>query len=133
MTEPAVSIRFKQQALNEVLQEICREEQVTAAIIANREGFLIAAASATYDAETIAALVAYLRDTAQRAQVQLGLALLDEVAIRDRAHRVLVCRSFPVDGEDDLLLVVMMPTCGAYRRLTNIAIRRIREVWQAGS
>ncbi len=131
MIEPAAS-QFKQHALENILQALCREEQVTAAIIANREGFLIATAAATPDAETIAALAAYLRDTAQRAQTQLGLAQLDEVTVRDRLHRTLVCRSFPVDGEDDLLLVIIMPTSKAYRRLTNIAIRRIRDTWPIG-
>lgn len=131
MTEPSRTVGFTQQTLNEILQEICREGQVITAIVANREGFLIAAASQTHDAETAAAMVAYLRDTAQRAQRQLGLSQLDEVTIRDRDRRLLVCRSFTVGEGEELLLVVMVPQQQAYRRLTNIAIQRICDVWQA--
>jgi len=132
MTESVATVEFKQQVLDNILQEVCRGGQVSAAIIANLEGFPIATASPTHDAETLAALVAYLRDTAQRAQTQLGLSQLDEVTIRDRDQGLLVCRSFPVDGEeDDLLLVILLPKRRAYRRLTNIAVRQIRAVWQA--
>jgi predicted regulator of Ras-like GTPase activity (Roadblock/LC7/MglB family) len=132
MTELAAS-KSKQQTLNEILQQVCREGQITAAIVANLEGFPIAAASLAQDAETMAAMVAYLRDTARRAQTQLGLAQLDEVTIRDRDQSLLVCRSFAVNDGDELLLVVMVPRRRAYRRLTNIAIQRIRNIWQAKS
>mgnify|MGYP006267506735 CR=1 FL=1 len=131
MTEPTETIRFKQQMLNQILQEACQDGRFTTAILASPEGFLIAAApqALTSDAETIAAMVAYLRDAAQRARAQLGLARLDEVTIRDQEGHLMVCRPFVAGEQDELILLVTAPWRQAYRRLTNIAILQICDIW----
>ena len=134
MTESVGTIQFKQQALNQILQEACQEGQFAAAVLASLEGFLIAAASPapTGDAEIVAAMVAYLRDAAQRARTQLGLSPLDELVIRDQDNHLVVCRSVAVDDKNTLILMVLAPGRQAYRRLTNIAIQRICTTWQSG-
>jgi predicted regulator of Ras-like GTPase activity (Roadblock/LC7/MglB family) len=126
--------QFRQEALDRVLETICREGRFNTAIIATAEGLPIAAVSPTAmgDADTAAAMGAYLRDAAERTQSQLGLSPLDEIVIRDRDGRIVVGRSFVVAGGDTLILMVAAPTRRAYRRLTNIAILQISAIWQAG-
>ena len=134
MTEPTGAIQFKQQALNQILQAACQEGQFTTAILASPEGFLMAAAASisTGQAETVAAMMAYLRDAAQRTGTQLGLPPLDEVVIRDQEGRLTICRPFRVADQDELILMVTAPVRQAYRRLMNVAIQQICDAWQAG-
>ncbi|MBU0493381.1 MAG: roadblock/LC7 domain-containing protein [Chloroflexi bacterium] len=129
MSESAPNRHYTQQVFDAVLAEICEADQVDAAIIANQEGFLIAAATTVSTAETLAAMVAYLSHAVQRVQSQLELAPIDEVTIRDSDQRLLVYRSVAVSEHEQVLLVLLLSSRKAYRRLTNVAMRRIQDAW----
>jgi len=100
-----------------------------AAVLANGEGLPIATVAASQDAEVTSAMVAMLQRVSEEARQRLGMAQVDQVAIRDHDGARLVCRSLRL-GEAALLLAVMVPPRTYYRRATNRALRQIRRVWQ---
>jgi predicted regulator of Ras-like GTPase activity (Roadblock/LC7/MglB family) len=96
-----------------------------AVVLASADGLPIATTPAGYDSDLAAALVAMLRKVSGEAQSQLGLAELDEVTVRSRDQVSLVCRRLDV-GTEELILVVIVPPHGRYRRATNQAIAEIK-------
>jgi predicted regulator of Ras-like GTPase activity (Roadblock/LC7/MglB family) len=114
-------------SLQEILRQMNADGRFEVVVLASQDGLLIATEPAAYDSEVTAATVALLRRVSSDTREQLGLAALDEVAIRssDRAH--LVCRYLTV-GEQGLILVALVPPDRYYRRVTNRAIRQIREL-----
>jgi predicted regulator of Ras-like GTPase activity (Roadblock/LC7/MglB family) len=117
------------QALEHLVQEILDLGGFLGAVLANGEGLPIATAAARQDANVTSAMVAMLQRVSEEARQRLGMADVDQVAIRDRDGVRLVCRCLYVDGEV-FLLAVMVPPRTYYRRVTNWALRQIRLTWQ---
>ena len=101
--------------------------QFEVVILASKDGLLIATEPSGYDSEVTAATVALLRKVSSEAQGQLGMAPLDEVALRGRDRVRLVCRYLTV-GEQELILAALVPPGGYYRRATNRAIGQMRQL-----
>jgi predicted regulator of Ras-like GTPase activity (Roadblock/LC7/MglB family) len=114
-------------SLQEILREMNDTRQFQAVILASKDGLLIATEPANYDSEVTAATVALLRKVSSEAQQQVGLAALDEVAIRSSDRVRLACRYLSV-GEQELILAALVPPGCCYRRATNRAIRQIRQL-----
>ena len=111
----------RQQAFCATLEQLTASEVVSLALLADGDGFLLAAVPETDLAQTVAAIGATLYQLAGRAA---GQRVVDEIAIRFGDHQRLVCRPLPCEPADLLLSVVVQPS-QAYRRLTNQAIRDI--------
>ncbi|MCJ7567517.1 MAG: roadblock/LC7 domain-containing protein [Anaerolineales bacterium] len=115
------------QQLEEVLEQMTDNGDFKAIVLASDEGLPLAAVPSPYDSDTTAAMVALLQRVSREARDQLDMAKVDEVTISDCERIRLVCRYLEVDG-DLLILAVMVPPNAYYRRVTNRAVRRIKDI-----
>ncbi|MEW6566730.1 MAG: hypothetical protein AB1449_00900 [Chloroflexota bacterium] len=120
------------QQLEQVLAEMNRQGGFLLSVLADQQGLAIASAAAPgQQPEVHAAAVALVQKTATQARDQLGMAPTDELSVFDADGRRLVCRPFSVD-ERRVILAVMVPRRGLpYRRLTNAALRSLRQILRA--
>jgi predicted regulator of Ras-like GTPase activity (Roadblock/LC7/MglB family) len=118
----------KQVAFEKILQEMNRAGDFKAALLSTTEGLSLASAPAGYEDEMAAATVALLNKVARQAHQQLSLAQVDELSLVGDDRTRLTCRYFSVAGQNLVLTVLTPPDC-YYRRLTNQAIREIRQCW----
>lgn len=119
-------------AFEEILTRLNREGHFTASVLASEDGLPIAVAPSPspYDGDTVAAMVALVKDFVQQTQTRLGLAEVDEVSIVVADRSRLVCRYFKMEGRP-LVLALVAPPHLSYRRLTNRATREIIAAWTA--
>ena len=124
--------QLEQSAFEQVLQRMNKEGFFVASVLASEDGLPIASAPTTspYDADTIAAMVALVKDFITQTQTRLGLAEVDEVSIVVNDRSRLVCRYFSA-AEQAFVLAVIAPPNQSYRRLTSRAVRDIQAAWQA--
>ena len=115
------------QQLEEVLEQMTDNGNFKAVVLASDEGLPLASVPSPYDSDTTAAMVALLQKVSREARDQLEMAKVDEVTISDCERIRLVCRYVEVD-EDILILAVMVPSDTYYRRVTNRAVRRIKDI-----
>lgn len=110
-----------------VLREMNQSGGYRRSVLATDQGLPVATAPKPVDQESATALVALLGQVSGQVRSELEMAPLDEVSLRadDRTH--LVCRTVDL-GEDYLILGVLVPPGTPYRRETNRAISRIREL-----
>jgi predicted regulator of Ras-like GTPase activity (Roadblock/LC7/MglB family) len=121
----------EQISFEQILVQMNEEGQFTAAILASDDGLLVAAAPtpSPYDAETVAAMVALVKDFIKQTQTRIGLAEVDEVSIVVGDRSRLICRYFNA-GTHPLVLAILAPPNHSYRRLTTRAARDIQAAWQ---
>ena len=112
----------RQTKVEAILQKMVDAGAFEFAIVASREGLPLAMVG-NPDSDVVAAVVAPMKDLAERAQTGVT-----EITTRNATGSVIVNRFFTL-GEDFLLLSVQVPKGKAYRRLMNKAIRRIKQVW----
>lgn len=114
----------------DILREMNEDGGFTRSVLATSEGLPIAAVPENPDSELASAMVALLQQVSAETQGHLGMAPVDEVTIRteDRVH--LVCRTI-FSGDDWLSLCALVPANRAYRRASNKAVRRIRQVLES--
>ena len=112
---------------DEILQEMNTDGGFIRSVLATSDGFSIASAPTSPDHELASAMIALLQQVSAETQDNLGLAPVDEVTIRTEEHSYLVCRTIPTGGEN-LSLCAIVPPGRAYRRATNRAVRKIRQV-----
>ena len=113
--------------LDEILQEMNSDGGFIRSVLATSDGFSIASAPTTPDHELASAMIALLQQVSVETQDNLGLAPIDEVTIRTNENSYLVCRTIP-SGNDSLSLCAIVPPGRAYRRATNRAVRKIRQI-----
>jgi len=111
----------------DILQEMNLEGGFTRSVLATSEGLPIASAPMRPDHELASAMIAMLQQVSVETQDHLELAPVDEVTIRTKESMHLVCRTIS-SGKDWICLCALVPPGHVYRRATNRAIRRIKEV-----
>ncbi|MEA3341254.1 MAG: hypothetical protein U9R15_14920 [Chloroflexota bacterium] len=114
-------------SIKEVLREMNEAGDFKVSVLTSIEGLPIATVPASYNSDLMAAMVALVQKVSNDAQSQLRMAEVDEVTIRDRDIVRLVCRYLTI-GEEELILVALVPPDHAYRRVTNQAIKRIEQL-----
>jgi predicted regulator of Ras-like GTPase activity (Roadblock/LC7/MglB family) len=119
---------FRETTLTQVLKEMNAKGSFAASVLATGGGLPVAVAPADFEAQTVAAMVALVKETVERAQVRIGMGRVDELSALDGRGTRLVCRYFDVMGEP-LILAVMVPVGREYRRFTDEAIRRLIDAW----
>ncbi len=130
MTESVLKrgVLTEQASLARILREMNDEGHFKASVLVGAEGLPLAWTSSPFDSETIAAMVALVKNTVRQAREQIGLDEIDEVSVVQGDKMRLVCRYF-VAGEEELVLAVVTPPYQTYRRLTNRAVRKIKRSW----
>lgn len=116
--------KFKQNALEKILKELCQRGNFQAAAIASADGLLIT--SAGPEVEMMAAVAANLSAMVGRLS---RLDPLDEIMIRSRSGYQLVCRYFASRG-DSLILIVLLHAGSAYRQQVGWAVGQLQAVWE---
>lgn len=118
--------------LIQLLTEMNLEGDFPMAVLADRDGFPIAAvAGDDQDPEKQSALVALVQRAVMQAQSQLGMAETDEFSLFDARGTRWVCRPFWA-GEQMMILAILVPDKQqSYRRVTTRTIRAIQQLWQA--
>ncbi len=111
----------------EILQEMNEEGGFSRSVLATSEGLSVASAPMQPDHELASAMIAMLQQVGAETQDHLDLAPVDEVTIRTVESGYLVCRTIP-SGEDWVCLCAVVPPGHYYRRATNRAVRRIRDM-----
>ncbi len=111
----------------EILEEMNQEGGFYRSVLATSEGLPIASAPEEPDQELASAMIAMLQKVGVETQDHLSLAPVDEVTIRTEEKEHLVCRTIP-SGKDWVCLCALVPPGQYYRRATNRAVRRIREM-----
>jgi predicted regulator of Ras-like GTPase activity (Roadblock/LC7/MglB family) len=124
----------EQSSFEQILTQMNADGHFSASVLASQDGLAIASAPtpSPYDADTVAAMVAMVKDFILQTQTRLGMAEVDEVSmvVGDRSR--LVCRYFAA-GEQPFVLAVLTPPNATYRRLTTRAIHEIQNLWIADS
>lgn len=125
MSTPTQATSFE-----DILKQMNTAGNFTAAVLASEDGLPVASAPnpSPYDADTIAAMVALVKDFIQQAQARIGLANVDEVSMIVEDHSRLVCRYFAA-GKQSFVLAVLVPSHQSYRRITSRAVREIQALW----
>ena len=114
---------FRQANIEKILTWLIEDGALTGAVVASDDGLLIATAGRA-DAAIVAAVAAIMKTLAKRAHHEMT-----EIVTRDDRGNKIVSRYFVVDKEP-MLLSVNVPAGRTYRRLTNQAIRRLKNVWR---
>jgi len=111
----------------QILEEMNLDGGFSRSVLATSEGLPIASAPKSPDHELASAMIAMLHQVSVETQDHLELAPVDEITIRTDERVHLVCRTIP-SGSDWICLCALVPPGKVYRRATNKAVRRIREV-----
>jgi predicted regulator of Ras-like GTPase activity (Roadblock/LC7/MglB family) len=118
-----------------ILQELIAQGSIRAAVLVSADGLPLAAATPmnaarpkVFDPDELAAMVSLVRDVVETTQRRLAMSAVDEVSVVAEDRVRLVCRYFTV-GSEAMILAVVAPPQQTYRRLTNQAIRAIRDAW----
>jgi predicted regulator of Ras-like GTPase activity (Roadblock/LC7/MglB family) len=114
-------------ALEDILDEMRDAGSFDSAVLALADGFPIASAPPEYDGNLTAAMAALLQKVSSDAQNQLDLAEIDEMTIYSDDRVRLVCRKIST-ARENLILVTTVPPEHCYRRVTNRAIRQIKQL-----
>lgn len=110
-----------------ILEEMNQEGGFDRSVLATSEGLPIASCPMQPDHELASAMIAMLQQVSVETQDHLNLAAVDEVTIRTEDRMHLVCRRIQ-SGTDWICLCALVPAGAYYRRATNRAVRRIREL-----
>jgi len=120
----------KQTTLENILNDIVSQGGYEAALLSDGDGLPIAMNVTSVEiGEMTAAMSAVLRDVARQVRSQLDLANVNELSLVGDDRFRLVCRFFQTDRGQPISLTVIVPPDQSYRRVTNLAIAKIKEAW----
>jgi predicted regulator of Ras-like GTPase activity (Roadblock/LC7/MglB family) len=119
----------RQGALSEILESVLARGEYETVLLSDDDGLILASAGEEENVGMMAAMTAFLRDSARQAQEQLGLDHVNELSLVGDDRFRLVCRFFATRAGQRLSLTLIVPPDRAYRRNTNRALRRIRRIW----
>jgi predicted regulator of Ras-like GTPase activity (Roadblock/LC7/MglB family) len=115
--------------LSDLLTQLNQRGGFLFSVLTDQAGFPVAYASAPSMEPEIQAAVAALINKVAGQTHKVDIGEVDEISVFDSERRRLVCRTFQT-GSHRLILAVMVEENNPYRRLTNSAIRAIREAWK---
>lgn len=116
--------------ISRLLMEMNQKGAFQVSVLTDREGFPLAWASRNGENPEIqAAVVALAQKTAGQVRTHLGMGVMDEISMLDEAGQHLICRPFTISGREFILAVLVPDKRRPYRKLTNQAVRAIKQVW----
>lgn len=114
--------------LNQMLEQLVRNNGFRAAVLTNELGLPLAAFPEGSESETPAAMVAYIQRLYDQVHERVGLRQMQEIVLRDRVGQQLVCRRFSA-RQHGITLAVLVPPGRAYRQAVEEAIGEIQMSW----
>ena len=126
---PEGAVVGEEASLARILREMNDEGHFKASVLVSSEGLPLSSAASPFDTDTMAAMVALVKNTIEQAREHMGLDDIDEVSIVQGDKMRLICR-YLVVGDEELILSVIAPPHQTYRRLTTRALREIKRVWR---
>ncbi|MEA3338885.1 MAG: roadblock/LC7 domain-containing protein [Chloroflexota bacterium] len=118
-----------QTALEDILNRIVADGDYEAALLSDEDGLPLAATATGDSAAMLAAMAGLFHNSATQASRRLNLSYINELSLVGDDRFRLVCRFFETASGQSLGLVAIVPPDHAYRRITNRAIREIKEAW----
>jgi predicted regulator of Ras-like GTPase activity (Roadblock/LC7/MglB family) len=121
---------LEQSSFESILTRMNADGRFVASVLASQDGLPVASAPSPspYDADTVAAMVAMVKDFILQTQTRLGMADVDEVSMVVGDCSRLTCRYF-VANQQPFVLAVLVPPRTPYRRLTTRAVHEILSAW----
>jgi predicted regulator of Ras-like GTPase activity (Roadblock/LC7/MglB family) len=115
--------------LASILEEMNKEGEFTASVLARDDGLLMAsAASPKTNREVVAAMSGFVASTVERMRDELGLGQLRDISVRCSMGKA-VFRKIASQGEQALLIAAIMPRNVRYHlRPIGKAATKIRHV-----
>ncbi|MFX1317976.1 MAG: roadblock/LC7 domain-containing protein [Promethearchaeota archaeon] len=116
-------------SLTDILEELNKTGRVSASIVADEEGFVIASAvSRGVDEKVAAVMGSIVFNNADRARDELKLGLMRDITIRCEKGS-LVCKSTPLEDGRPVVLAALVPRATRfYIRQINNSLRKIQNV-----
>lgn len=128
---PNVAIPTGSMELGNMLREMVNDGDFAISVLTDENGFPIASAvRSEQNTEMLAAVVAVVQRIAHQIKSQLAMGQIDEIAVCDETNRTLICRPFLVREHRMILGVMLAHRKQAYRRLSNKAVRSVKDSWK---
>ncbi len=128
---PEVALPTGSVELGNMLQDMVNTGDFAISVLTDENGFPIASAiRSEKNTEMLAAVVAVVQRIAHQIKNQLAMEHIDEIAVRDEANRTLICRPFHVKEHRMILGVMLAHKKQPYRRLSNKAVRSVKDSWK---
>lgn len=121
-----VDSQFLDVQLNRCVQEMLEAGGLLAAVLSTPDGLSLAAVETALSSDVLAGLSSLFADVARRSESLMDWTV-EEVSLVNVQGIRLVTRQFQVDGQY-YVLVTVVPAHKTYRRVTNVAIRKLREL-----
>lgn len=116
--------------LNQVLEQLVRNNGFRAAVLTNELGLPLAAFPEGAESEAPAAMVARIQRLYDQVHERIGLRQMQEIVLRDEAGQQLICRRFCA-RQQSMTLAVLVPPGRAYRQAVEEAVGEIQTSWLA--
>ena len=128
-----IKMQDLQEIINQTLQTMCEKRKLMGAVIFNVDGLVLGSYVSVKTQEQfgsrvdeiIAAMGAVFDDIAIRAQEDLEMKNINELAINSKQYKI-VFRLFSVENRNFMLGLIVRPYA-SYRRATTMAIKQISE------
>jgi hypothetical protein len=123
-------MKSTQDLIEEELLDLCQKGNFEAFLLFSSEGIPMAGVdfSDQFNADGLAALSVVLHQSVELTEEFQENAKVDEVSLRISSEHRIVSRPFMVD-DIPMILLAIVPSRQAYRRITTIAIRRVQELF----
>lgn len=112
--------------LTQVLQEMMTAGGLLGAVLTSTDGLPLAALESDASPDVLAGLSSLFAEVARRSEQLLDWQV-EEVSLVNQKGIRLVTRQFK-DDDNYYILVVVVPAQKTYRRVTNIAVKKLREL-----
>lgn len=116
-----------EERLLQVLTQMKTQGQLLAAVLCTPDGLPLAAVESEASHEVLAGLSSLFADVARRAEQLMEWSSVEEVSLVNEKGLRIVTRQFK-DDEQYYILVVLVPANQTYRKVTNVAIKKLREL-----
>ena len=114
-----------EQRATDVLAELNRSGGYSLSLVCTEQGLLIAAAGEADESEVAAGLTSLLDDLSLRAIRDYGVDRVDEMTLLCGSRGRLIVRTLAPGFTPRVFLVVQAPRRATWRRLTNVAGRKL--------
>lgn len=123
---PSADSAFLDVQLTGTLQQMMQQGELLAAVLSTPDGLSLASIETALSSDILAGLSSLFADVARRSEALMDWSV-EEVSLVNQQGIRLVTRQFMVDHQH-YILVVVVPANKTYRRVTNVAVKKLKEL-----